>query len=181
MTEREKKLITIFAVAAVILLSLWGYKSYDNKRLALKLDREKAEIELNEGKMYLASRDTILDEIEWLNEHEPEPQASEQVPTKLQQFASMEATRAGMTVKKMDILQDRTEETGVVRRYKVAQVKFQVTGEERSLYAWFDKMHSPNDFRCISEITMSPNREDDSKIDCTVTFDQWFVPLTPSL
>jgi hypothetical protein len=33
----------------------------------------------------------------------------------------------------------------------------------------------------ISEITMSPNREEMSKIDCTVTFDQWFVPLDPNL
>jgi hypothetical protein len=81
----------------------------------------------------------------------------------------------------MDILPDRSAETEVVRSYKVAQVKFTVTGEEKNLYAWFDRMHSPNDFRAISEITMSPNREDDSKIDCIVTFDQWFVPLTPNL
>lgn len=181
MTEREKKLITLFAAGAAIILSLWGYQSYNNKRLALKLDRETAETELNEGKMYLASRETIIDEIEWLQAHEPEPQTSEQVPTKLQELASAEATRAGMTIIKPEILPDRSAEETESRRYKVAQVKFQVSGEERNLYAWFDRMHSPNDFRCISEIKMSPNRTNDSKIDCTVTFDQWFVPLAPTL
>lgn len=181
MSEREKKLLMLFGAAGVILLALWGYKTYENQKMKIATDRRDAENALHEGQMYLASRESLMDEIEWLAEHEPEPEAAEQVPTKLQQLASAEATRAGMTVKKMDILPDRSAESEVVRRYKVAQVKFTVTGEERNLYAWFDRMHSPNDFRAISEITMSPNREDDSKIDCIVTFDQWFVPLTPSL
>lgn len=181
MSEREKKLLLLFGAAGVILLSLWGYKSYENKRVQIDIDRKAAETALMEGKMFLASRDSIMDEIEWLAEHEPEPQASELVPTKLQSLADSEATRAGMTVKKRDILPDRMIESEEVRRYKVAQVKFTVTGEERNLYAWFDRMHSPNDFRVISEITLTPNREDDSQIDCIVTFDQWFVPLTPTL
>jgi len=173
----------LFGAAGVILLALWGYKTYENQKMNVAADRKNAENALREGQMYLASRDSLTDEIEWLAQHEPEPEAAEQVPTKLQQLASAEASRAGMTVKKMDILPDRSAESedGATRRYKVAQVKFTVTGEEKNLYAWFDRMHSPNDFRAISEITMSPNREDDSQIDCIVTFDQWFVPLNPNL
>lgn len=181
MSERERKLLTMFAAAGVILLSLWGYKSYQNKRIAINIDRETAKTELQEGKLYLSQRDTIQDEIDWLAEHEPEPQAGEQVPTKLQELAATELARAGLTVKKSDILPDRSAESEIETHYKVAQVKFQITGEESKLYSWFDKMHSPNDFRVISEITMSPNREKDSLIDCTVTFDQWFVPLDPNL
>lgn len=179
MSEREKKLLSLFAVAGVILLAFWGYKSYVQKRQELTLNRQKAENTLREAKMSLVSRDSVADEIDWLNQHEPAPQASEQVPTKLQAFANAEATRASMTVKKMDILPEPPSGEGAVSHYKYAQVKFTVTGEERNLYAWFDKMHSPNDFRVISEITLEPNREDDSLIDCIVTFDQWYVPLPP--
>jgi len=172
----------LFGAAGVILLALWGYKSYENQKLKVASDRKAAEKALIDAQDNLAQRDSILDEIEWLAEHEPEPEAAEQVPTKLQQLASSEATRAGMTVKKMDILPDRSAESDEQQGYyKVAQVKFTVTGEEKNLYTWFDRMHSPNDFRVISEINMSPNREDDSKIDCVVTFDQWFVPLDPNL
>lgn len=181
MSEREKKLLVLFGSAGVFFMALFGYKTYVNKSNQIDLERKTAANELREAQLYLASRETIEDEINWLAEHEPEPQASELVPTNLQALATAEAARAGMTVKKMDILPDRSAETEVVSTYKVAQVKFTVTGEERNLYAWFDRMHSPNDFRAISEITMSPNREDDSKIDCIVTFDQWFVPLTPNL
>lgn len=181
MSDREKKLLMLFGAVGVILLALWGYKTYENQKVQVGIDRRNAENELHEGQLYLASRESLMDEIEWLAEHEPAPEAAEQVPTKLQQLASAEAASAGMNVKKMDILPDRSAESTEVRRYKVAQVKFTVTGEEKSLYAWFDRMHSPNDFRVISEITLSPNREDDSQIDCIVTFDQWFVPLDPNL
>ena len=181
MSERERKLLTLFAAAGAFLLVLWGYKSYESKKLQIQADRRSAESALQEGKLYLASRESLLDEIEWLAEHEPEPQAAEQVPTMLQQLADSEAMRAGMSVKKRDILPDRSAESSEERRYKVAQVKFTVTGNERNLFTWFDRMHSPNEFRAISEIIMSPNRENDSMIDCIVTFDQWFVPLNPNL
>jgi hypothetical protein len=42
-------------------------------------------------------------------------------------------------------------------------------------------MHSPDDFRVISELAFVTNREDDSLIDCVVTFDQWYVPLPPEI
>lgn len=181
MSEREKKLVTLFGTAGLILLILWGYSFYQKKSLALKQDRINAENNLREGKLYLASRDAILDEIDWLAQHQPEPQAIELVAANLQEFANSQAMSSGLTVKKQDPLPDRSIESTEQRTYKVAQVKFQVSGEERALYLWFDRMHSPNDFRVISEITLLPNKELDHLIDCTVTFDQWFVPLAPSL
>ena len=181
MSERERKLLIMFASAGVILLSLWGYKSYQLKRESIQIERKQAEIELREGKNFLARRDIIQDEIDWLAENEPQPQASELVAPKLQEVANAEALRAGMTVKKIDPIAERLEEPDSTKNYKVAQVKFQVTGEEKNLYNWFGFMHSPNDFRVISEISMRPNKEEDHLIDCTVTFDQWYVPLTPNL
>jgi hypothetical protein len=181
MSKRESNLLILFAVTGAILLLLWGYQSYTSFRVRLQSDRMLAETELREAELYMASRQTILDEIDWLTQHEPQPQAGEQVPTKLQQLASAEATRAGMLVKKMEILADRTAESAEKTHYKVGQVKFTVTGEEKNLYLWFDRMHSPNDFRAISQLTLSPNREDDSKIDCQVVFDQWYVPLAPEM
>ncbi len=171
----------MFGAAGVILLCLWGYKSYVNKNLELKANRRSAESILLAAEQSLKFRDAVQDEIDWLAEHEPEPQSRDELPTKLQDLASSEATRASMTVKKMDILDIPPPEEASANRYDVAQVKFTVTGEEKNLYAWFDRMHSPNDFRVISEIVMGPNKEDDSKIDCVVTFDQWFVPLPPEL
>jgi len=181
MSKRESNLLILFGVTGAILLLLWGYQSYTSFRARLQSDRMLAETELREAELYLTSRESIVDEIEWLSQHEPEPQAGEQVAPKLQQLASAEASRAGMTVKKMEILADRSAESTESTHYNVGQVKFTVTGEEKNLYAWFDRMHSPNEFRAISQLTLSPNREDDSKIDCQVVFDQWYVPLKPEM
>lgn len=181
MSKRESYLLTLFALTAALLLGLWGYRSFTQYRETLKTDRQSAEIALKEAELYAASRETIRDEIDWLSAHEPEPQAGEQVATKLQQLASSEAMRANMKVKKMEILAERVDEAGAPRHYQVGQVKFSVSGEEKDLYSWFDRMHSPDDFRAISHLTMKPNREDDSKIDCEVIFDQWYVPLTPTM
>jgi hypothetical protein len=53
-----------------------------------------------------------------------------------------------------------------------------VTGSEESLYRWFDKINVPEQFRAVSQILLSPNKQDDTKIDCTVTLEQWFIPAT---
>ena len=82
---------------------------------------------------------------------------------------------------KQDILAATQKEGQENMHYRRAQVKFTVTGEEKKIYAWFDRMHSPDDFRVISELAFVTNREDDSLIDCVVTFDQWYVPLPPEI
>lgn len=181
MSKRESNLLLLFGATGLIFLLLWGYQSYAGFRVRLQNDRVAAENALREAELYLKSSESIQDEIDWLSQHEPAPQAGEQVPTKLQQLASAEATKAGMQVKKMEILPDRSAESEEATLYRVGQVKFTVTGDEKNLYAWFDRMHSPNDFRAISQLTLSPNREDDSKIDCQVVFDQWYVPLAPEM
>jgi hypothetical protein len=36
----------------------------------------------------------------------------------------------------------------------------------------------PDQLRIASQIRLTPNQQDDTKIDCTATIEQWFVPLT---
>jgi hypothetical protein len=181
MSERERKLLLFFGAAGVILLCFWGYKSYVGKRMEIELKRDKAQQTLDQSKLFMKSRDAVADEIEWLAKHEPQPEAGEQVPSKLQALAAAEGARAGLTMKKQDILASIQKEDEVKNRYRRAQVKFTVTGEEKKIYAWFDRMHSPDDFRVISELSFITNREDGSLIDCVVTFDQWYVPLPPEI
>jgi|GEM_PF-1833393 hypothetical protein len=181
MSERERKLLLFFGAAGVILLCFWGYKSYTGKRMEIEMKRQQAQQTLDQAKLFMKSRDAVADEIEWLAKHEPQPEAGEQVPSKLQALAAAEGTRAGLTMKKQDILAATQKEGQENMRYRRAQVKFTVTGDEKKIYAWFDRMHSPDDFRVISELAFVTNREDDSLIDCVVTFDQWYVPLPPEI
>ena len=54
--------------------------------------------------------------------------------------------------------------------------KIIITGREEALYGWFDKLNVPEDFRMATHINLSPNKQDDTQIDCTATIEQWFVP-----
>jgi hypothetical protein len=179
MSEREKKLLYLFAVAGVILLGFWGYKTFQTYKQGYASKLGRAQEDLNTAEMAIQSRDAIIEEIEWLAEHEPQPRASLQVPGEMEKLADTEASRSGMTVKNRKILP--TLEAGTennLMHYSIAQVEFQVSGTEEKLYNWFDAMHNPNQFRVISNISMMPNKEDDTLIDCTVIFDQWFVPAS---
>ncbi len=112
--------------------------------------------------------------MDWLAEHEPEPAASQDVQTRLQQLADREAASTGLTVKIRKPLP--TDTAG--KHFHRAKFQFVVTGTEESLYRWFDRLNVPDQFRMTSQIRLSPNGQDDTKIDCTATIEQWFIPKT---
>ena len=52
----------------------------------------------------------------------------------------------------------------------------QTNRQTRSI--WFDRLNLPDKLRVASQIRLTPN-QDDTKIDCLSTVEQWFVPETP--
>lgn len=179
MSEREKKLLTLFAIAGVIIFGFWGFKTFTSYKQELQGKLATAKANLESAEMFAASRESIADEITWLAQHEPEPRVTELAGSALEKLADSEATRSGMVIKSRKIL--TTIEAGTENGpaiYSIAQAQFQVTGTEQKLYDWFDRMHNPDEFRIISDINMLPNKEDDTLIDCTVTYDLWFLPTT---
>jgi hypothetical protein len=60
--------------------------------------------------------------------------------------------------------------------YHRARVEMEVSGSEKALYSWLDRLHSPVDFRAVTMIRLYPKRDDDTLVDCQVTVEQWFVP-----
>ena len=52
------------------------------------------------------------------------------------------------------------------------------TGQEQALYVWLDRLNQPTKLRMATQIRLTPNQQDDTKIDCTATIEQWFVPPT---
>jgi hypothetical protein len=173
MSEREKKLLSIAVVVVLLLSCFWAINFYQKKTLTIKSEKRALQDEVALSENLLTVKEQISDEMEWLAAHEPAPESGEQVPARLQEFCAMEASNASMTIKSQKILPNVEESP----RYHRAVVDFAVTGKEQMLYQWFDRIHSPDDFRVINSITMTPNREDDTQIDCTVAVEQWYVPI----
>lgn len=176
MSNREKNLLIFFAVAGFIVLNLIGINRFFAYQAKIRADRKAAETELDQARLFIDSRDQVEDEMNWLADHEPEPDEDQLVQTKLQQLAESEARNGGLTIKTGGQKLLPTDKKGPY--YHRAKVEFTVTGTEQSLYTWIGKLQVATEFRAVTFLRMMPNKEDDTKIDATLIIEQWFVPAT---
>ena len=172
MSAREKKLLLFFALAGFAVLNFLAFNFVTAKRAEVNSRRTLAQQELDTAEEFRDKREQVTDEMDWLAEHEPEPVANQDIQTTLQQLAEREAKTTGLTIKTQKPLP--TDSTGV--HFHRAKLQITVTGTEQALYQWFDRLNVPQQFRVASQIRLTPNQQDDTKIDCTATIEQWFVP-----
>lgn len=173
MSDREKKLLILFCLAGFLILNFLGFNYALAKRAQVSSQRAQAERQLAAAEVARENRDKVADEMEWLAKHEPEPKAKQKVQTELQELAEREAKTASLTLKSQKSLP--TDEAG--NYYHRAKHQIVVTGTEADLYRWLDRINVPDQFRVASRLLMSPNTQDDTKIDCTAVVEQWFVPI----
>ncbi|MEO8617662.1 MAG: hypothetical protein ABI600_21215 [Luteolibacter sp.] len=173
MSPREKKLLTFFAIAGFAVINFLGIGYYKTKRIEVTNQQNQARQKLETAKNFSASREQVTDQMDWLAAHEPQPSANQDVQTQLQQLTEREAKSTGLTIKTQKPLP--TDATAG-HYYHRAKIQITVTGTEEALYRWFDHLNMPDSFRIASQIRISPNAQDDTKIDCTATIEQWFVP-----
>ena len=88
-----------------------------------------------------------------------------------------EAQRNGLE-KKLQKLLPSIEDPNLA--YHRVKIQFKVNGMEVALYRWLDRISMPDQFRGVTRLILSPNKEDDTRIDCTATVEQWFIPTGPS-
>jgi type II secretory pathway component PulM len=175
MSPREKNLLLFFAAAGFLVVNFLGFKFYQDKKLQVERQHAHALRKLDAAEAMQAKRDEITDEMEWLTKNEPEPAANQDVQTNLQKLCETEAKNAGLSIKTQKPL---PTETGA--HYHRAKIQLTVNGTEEALYRWFDRLNIPEKLRVASSIRVSPNTQDDTKIDCAATIEQWFVPLPQS-
>lgn len=173
MSPREKKLLIFFALAGFAVINFLVIGFFQSKRIEVNRNKAEALQKLETAENFSASREQVTDEMDWLSENEPEPVANQDAQTQLQTYAEKEAKETGLTIKTQKPLPTDVTEG---RHYHRAKIQFTVTGTEEALYKWFDKINMPDQFRIASQIRLSPNTQDDTKIDCTATVEQWFVP-----
>ncbi len=175
MSSREKNLLIFFALAGFAILNFLAFNFAKSKRQEINNQHEQAKQKLATAEMFRDSSEQVTDQMTWLAEHEPQPAANQDVQTALQQLAEREAKATGLTIKTQKPLP--TDATAG-KHYHRAKIQITVTGTEEALYRWFDRLNMPDQFRIASQIRILPNNPDDTKIDCTATIEQWFVPQT---
>ncbi|NNC89837.1 MAG: hypothetical protein HKN82_15375 [Akkermansiaceae bacterium] len=178
MTGREKRLLIILLAAVFVVANFAAYKLlFVPREAAAKARLTTAEAQLAEGQLLLDTQDQFEDEIAWLAKHEPEPATVQDTQTRLQQLMQREAQRNQLEIKRQR-LQPSIEDPGLY--FHRARHEMEVNGLEAGLYRWLDRLHVPNELRAITFMQINPQRDDDTRIDCKVVVEQWFVPETPS-
>lgn len=175
MSDREKKLLIFFALAGFAIVNLLIFNFAKSKRAEVDKQRDQAKLQLSIAEEAVNHRDEARPEMDWLGEHEPEPQANQDVQTTLQATVEREAKATGLMIKPGQKPLP-TDTTG--KFYNRAKIQITVTGTDESLYRWIDRLNDPDHFRVASQIRLSPNQQDDTKIDCTATIEQWFIAKT---
>jgi type II secretory pathway component PulM len=174
MSDREKKLLILFAVAGFLVINFLLIGFLRGKREKLESDLSKAERQLDTARLISESRDQVAEEMEWLAKFEPEPAAEQDVQTKLQKLCETEARSTGLTITSQKPLPSEASEGAHFQRVKF---QFTVSGEEQALYRWFNAVNMPDQLRIATKIQLKPDK-DDTKIDCTAIIEQCFIPIT---
>lgn len=172
MSDREKKLLALFLIAGFLIVNFFLYSVYVEKKNLYANDLESAKSQLQQAITFRESSGEFAEQMAWLAEKEPEPATYQETQNALQLFAETQARNLGLTVKSQEPLP--TDEGGTY--YHRAQVKINLSGQEKALYQWFDAINDPDVFRTTYQIRMSPNTQNDTLIDCSATLSQWFPP-----
>lgn len=177
MTKREKRLGGILLVAALIVGHVWGVGKFLEFRQELVGRQSKARQSIADGEMFATQREQRQDEMDWLADHKPEEKERQNAETSLEELASREASRQGLEIKKRRFLS--AEESGAY--YHRVRAEYMISGTEASLYRWLDQMQVPDQFRAITSLRLAPQRDDETKVDCTAIVEQWYIPAPPAL
>ncbi len=172
MNARERNLLIVLGLTLFGVLNFVGYNALTTWKARVAKEAEQHRQTLEIARFAREQADAVQGEIDWLEKNKPEPKEAELVPSELQTFVTGRANSTGLTVAKQDILDNMTEGTYFER----ARFRINVTGREDALYRWLVELQSPKDFRAVTALRLSPNREDDTKIDAVVQVEQWFQP-----
>lgn len=177
MSDREKKLLILFSTVGFLIINFLGYSFWQSQDLAATRKLNEAKLKLQTAIATSESRDQIADEIDWLAQHEPQPAAEQDIQTRLQEICEREARKAGLETQSQKF---HTTDTTEGRHFFRAKFEITVNGTEQALYQWLDVLNQPADLRSATKLLLVPDEKDDTKIKCTTTVEQWFVPTPPS-
>lgn len=176
MSSRERNLLLLLALGGFFLLNFFGFNYASKVSETIKKEKSAAELELIEARNYSARRDELQPQMEWLAAHMPEPSVYQTKQSDLQQFTESEANKVGLTIRpnSQKLLPTNTEG----KHFHRVKVQLDLIGTNKALFDWFAAVNDPLAFRAATKIRLSPDREDNTKINCTVEVEQWFVPST---
>jgi hypothetical protein len=172
MNPREQRLLAAFLLVIVATISWLGYGRLQAseeemrtqaKSLLVEAERDQNFLDAYEGE-FTGARD-------WLAERLGLPLTPQQADIKLLNAVEESAKSASLALVSPKFLPPLEKGSLRLARYSAT-----VTGSEGFIYPWLASFHNPENLRCISGLTIKPDKDDETIIVCEVEFGQWYLP-----
>jgi hypothetical protein len=179
MSSRERNLLIFFGIGAFVILNLLGFNYYSAQRDLVRREAEDARLLLEKVEHIRNQSANEEREMAWLEQHEPEPRAYQEVRADLQQLVEREVLASGLKITANQKFLPLEAPEGA--HFHSVKVQFNISGTDQALYSWVYRMNVSTELRAVTSLRLSANKENDSLLDCTAIVEQMFVPLPESL
>ncbi|MFM7182763.1 MAG: hypothetical protein ACKO2G_15035 [Verrucomicrobiales bacterium] len=172
MNPREQRLLAAFLLVIVAMVSWLGYGRLQDRQnemreqatsLRTAAERDQSFLDAYEGELS-GARD-------WLAERLGPPLTPQQADIKLVNAVEESAKSASLSLVTPKFLSPLEKGSLRLARYSAT-----VTGSEGYIYPWLANFHNPENLRCISGLTIKPDKDDETIVVCEVEFGQWYLP-----
>lgn len=174
MNKREKTLIAVLFGVAFFIVNIFLFTSY-------QAGMQKKRSQLNNGAKQLRQMDEDLaiwesqaQDVEWLSNNQPAEGVHGNIGADLVKETVTMAQRHGVILPSLPSpLPADNQEFGV---YRSARVKVKANAMDEQLYKWLTDLQDPERSRSITSLRISPQRDDQTRVDCELEVAQWFTP-----
>ena len=172
MNQREQRLLAAFLLVLVATVTWLGWTRLRDEQARLRGEAEvlRREAEAARGLMdaysgKLAGADA------WMKQRVGAPVSSQEASTRLLRAVQESARSAGLQLANTKFLTPYVRGPLRLSRYSAT-----VTGVESAIYPWLATFHDPDKLRCVSGLTIRPDKEDETIVICEVEFALWYEP-----
>jgi len=168
MNKRERLLLGLILFLAFAMLHLWLGQKYMDELQTIRAKKTQLEAD---RKLYSSSpaiAATIENEVEWLRQNKPTPSTIQETQSKLQEYITTSSEKIGFeTYGQKPIELDVTDGT-------FEKVKMQVSARatEKELYQWIIDIHKPSEFRAVTYLRLTPDKNDLTQVITTIAAEQ---------
>ncbi|MEI6536381.1 MAG: hypothetical protein WCN98_13625 [Verrucomicrobiaceae bacterium] len=169
MKSNEKRLLImsliLFATIGGLILSkrfLSWQRALVTREQAVSLERTEADTLLKEAPLWRARG-------EWLVQHQPVAKSELDADNELFETLVKNALTDGVTIVNKQFLEPVKNEF-----YHQRGVTLTVKGDLASVFHWIYSVQSPTEFRVVPYLKITPDKDDLTKVDCSVKFWRWY-------
>jgi Tfp pilus assembly protein PilO len=172
MKASEKRLLGFFLLLLAVVAGMLLTQRLKAWQHSLEVAEHRVSLERMETEGMLAQGDQWRGAAAWLAQNQPAAKGKTEADDELYHSVRQKAESAGLTVSNEQF--QPSEDTDY---YHQAGVTLSVKGELPALFRWLYSMQSPTEFGVIPSLKVKPDKEDEKKVQCDLTYWRWSQPL----